>query len=928
MSGSTFGETARTAAEGPGLPLLGRDEELASLTALLDHVSAGGASLVVEGDPGIGKSALLDAFSDVAEVRGVQTLRTVGVPAERGMAFAGLHRLLRTYLARAGDLPEPQRDALAAAFGHSWAAATDLLLVALAALELLADEAAESPLLIIAEDVQWLDPDTVHVLGFIARRIELEPILLIAAARDRPALPSPIADLPRLSLGPLGQTESEQLVDRLAPSLPAALRARVIEASGGNPLALVEFARATSRGADLSPFAPLPMTERLMRAFSELLPALSPETRYLLLVMALDEGGSARVQFAAASSLAGRELSDDDALPAFDAGLLVLEGGPRFRHPSIRAAVESGATPSARRAAHNALALAYDQDPDRRLGHRGAAAIAPDDHLASELERAGLHAMDRGAPAVAAAAFERATELTTQQNVRGRLLVQAAEMELDIGRHELAYRLLIEAKALPLAPETQAHLSFIAEASSADIWSGPERVAAVADAARQLGVVAPALAPRAFLTAAIACWWGNPAQETRDLVITASRTLSFEADDPFLLGICAFADPCTEAAGVTAAISRIRLRDVTDPEALLHIGSAATAVWQFDQALPFLTAAVESLRARGRARLLAQALVYLSWAALHLTRETLAVEAADEAARLADDTGQRLWATAAELARATVAGERGDFDTANALAERAEAELLPRGAHSMLALVQFARGRGAVAHQSYSEGYEQLRRILDPADVAYHPFVGAWALSDLIESAASIDREQEARQYLGTLESLVAQTQASFLRATLSYAKPLLAPDGEAEELFQAAIGNGLSNWPCYRGRLLLNFGRWLRRQRRISESRAPLRAARENFDALAFQGLAEKARAELRASGETSRQRVPDARDVLSPQELQIAEMAAAGLSNREIGQQLFLSHRTVESHLYRIFRKLGLTSRVQLSAVSHRSPHTQATR
>jgi len=275
-----------------------------------------------------------------------------------------------------------------------------------------------------------------------------------------------------------------------------------------------------------------------------------------------------------------------------------------------------------------------------------------------------------------------------------------------------------------------------------------------------------------------------------------------------------------------------------------------------------------------------------------------------------------MWATSAELAKASLAGERGDFDTANALAERAEAHLLANGPHAMLALVQFARGRGAVAHQMYSDGYEQLRRTLSVTDIAYHPFFGAWGLSDLIESAVNVGRDDEAENYLVMLESLAAQAQTPFLRAMLAYAKPLVGADDEAENLFQAAISEGLTGWPCYRGRLLLNYGRWLRRQRRIGESRAPLRAARETFDALAFHGLAETARRELRASGEKSGQRIPDARESLSPQELQIAEMAAAGLSNRVIGQRLFLSHRTVESHLYRVYRKLGLTSRVQLSA------------
>ena len=915
MNPSAVTETTEGTGAAPASPLLGREQEFATLVGLLDDLGNGGSSLVIQGEPGIGKSALLDAFSEAAIARGVITARTAGVPAEQGMAFAGLHRLLRPYLARSSSLPAPQQNGLAAAFGHSWATATDLFLVALAALELLAEAAADSPLLILAEDAQWFDPGTLDALGFIARRLELEPVLFIATARDLPRLPGALDGIPRLELGPLDDSEAGQLVRLSAPSISSEVRARVVDASAGNPLALVEFSRAASRGADPSPLAPLPMTERLERAFSDLLPALPSETRDRLLVTALDEGGGVREQLAAAETLAGCELSDDDLRPAVEAGLVTLNGGPRFRHPLVRAAVQSGASPSARRAAQAALAVAYEQVPERRLQHRAAAADEPDGELASELERAGQRAIVRGAPAVAAATFERASELTTQPAIRGRLLVRAAEMELDLGHHELASRLLVEAKTLPLEPETQAHLAFILEASSADIWSGPDRVAAAADAACEIARVAPALAPRALVIAAVACWWGNPTQETRDRVVSAAKALPLEQGDPILLHVRAFADPAAEAAAVSSVIENVRPYDLADPEQLLHVGAAATAVWQFDLALPFLTAAVEGLRVLGRARLLAQGLVWQSWAAVHLAKETLAVEAADEAARLARDTGQPLWAAAAELAKATVAGERGDFDTANTLAQQAENELLPKGAHAMLALVQFARGRGAVAHQSYGDGYEQLRRTLDQSDVAYHPFVGAWALSDLIESAANLGRDEEAREYLAALESLVARSQASFLRATLSYAKPLLAVDGEAEGLFQAALSDGLSDWPCYRGRLLLSYGRWLRRQRRISESRAPLRAARENFDALAFQGLAEAARAELRASGETSRQRIPDARDVLSPQELQIAEMAAAGLSNREIGQKVFLSHRTVESHLYRIYRKLGLTSRVQLA-------------
>jgi ATP/maltotriose-dependent transcriptional regulator MalT len=292
----------------------------------------------------------------------------------------------------------------------------------------------------------------------------------------------------------------------------------------------------------------------------------------------------------------------------------------------------------------------------------------------------------------------------------------------------------------------------------------------------------------------------------------------------------------------------------------------------------------------------------------------LAASAAEEAVRLAPETGQQRWGLAATVALATVIGERGDLDAAETLAKEAEAVLLPMGTQPMLALVQFARGRGAVAHQLYDDGYVHLRRILDPSDVAYHPFVGGWALADLIEAAVHTGRPAEADGYLVQLESLAAKTSAPYLIATLGYARAIAADESHAEALYQAALSGELAKWPCFRGRLLLAYGRWLRRQRRVAESRAPIRTARESFDALGLDGLSETARRELRASGETSVRRPPDARKHLTTQELQIAEMAATGLSNREIGQKLYLSHRTVESHLYRIFPKLGITSRAQL--------------
>jgi ATP/maltotriose-dependent transcriptional regulator MalT len=398
-------------------------------------------------------------------------------------------------------------------------------------------------------------------------------------------------------------------------------------------------------------------------------------------------------------------------------------------------------------------------------------------------------------------------------------------------------------------------------------------------------------------------------------VAAAAERLSLAGNEPTLLAILALADPAQRGALVNDRMSRMT-PDAADPAGMFLLGSAATAVWAWDRSLAFLDVAIAGLRAQGRLGLLTQALVSQAWAAVHLSRKPLAVAAAEEASRLARETGQLRWAIAAQLAQATMAAEQGNHDAADALTRQAEAVLLPMGANPMLALVQFARGRGAVMQQRYAEGFEQLRRILDPADPVYHPFVGTWGLADLVEAALHTGNTDAATAYLSQLEELVAATSGPLLHAQAAYARPLVAGDPTAESLYQEALEHELANWPGYRNRMLLWYGSWLRRQRRAAESRAPLRAARDGFDALGLSHLAEQARRELRAAGESSRRRAPDAWDQLTPQELLIARLAADGLSNREIGQQLYISHRTVGVHLHRIFPKLGITSRSQLHA------------
>jgi ATP/maltotriose-dependent transcriptional regulator MalT len=360
-----------------------------------------------------------------------------------------------------------------------------------------------------------------------------------------------------------------------------------------------------------------------------------------------------------------------------------------------------------------------------------------------------------------------------------------------------------------------------------------------------------------------------------------------------------------------------------DPEAMHLLGAAALLVGAFDLAAGFLAASAEGLRAQGRLGHLARVLFLWATAAVHLADLDAAIPTADEARRLALETGEPLWAAGALAVQAMLAALHGEFEVAEALAAEAERLSRPIGASFVLAAIQLARGLAALGNGRHEEAYGHLRRVFDPTDPAAIHSVRFQAIRDLAEAAVHSGYRAEARELLAELELLGEQTPSPSLHVSLRLARPLLAEDADAEALFLAGLDADLHRWPFDRARLQLAYGTWLRRQRRIAESRAPLRAARQTFDALGLIPWGERARQELRASGERSHRQAPEARDQLTPQELQIAQMAAAGLSNREIGQRLYLSHRTVGSHLYRIFPKLGITARSGLrDALSGKVP------
>jgi DNA-binding CsgD family transcriptional regulator len=580
----------------------------------------------------------------------------------------------------------------------------------------------------------------------------------------------------------------------------------------------------------------------------------------------------------------------------------------------MRSAIHQAMSLTERLSAHAALAAVLDDDPDRRAWHRAAASVGPDERIAAELEAAAHRANRRGAQVVALAAFERAAELARDAERRGSRLLDAAVTAMILGRPRDCARLLEAVHDEELRPVDRPLAAWLRELYAEGAWSGASRVASfveIADRMRAAGDVERGI--QALRYVALRCWWSNPDAEARGAFCAVVKRFPELECDARLLYCLAMVDPVEHGAYVIERVSRgWRERPEYLGNDAHNFGIAAQAVGDFLHAERFLEIEIQQRRALGWLGQLGLSLVSQSWTKIQRGDWKQAGSMASEAVRLTEETQQPLWTAAAHLAGATIAAYRGDIPLALKLAAEGERELLPRGAGPMLALVNYPRGAAAMAAGHHDEAYEHLRRIFDPADSAFHTHLRSWVLVDLVEAAVQSGHEDDATRFVRDLEPIAAQSRSPLLLGALSFAHQVLSPDDAGFEASPAAI----VDFPFIRARLQLAHGLWLRRQSRPADARTPLRAARDAFDALGALPWGERARQELRASGETSRRRGYDLLDALSPQEFQIAQLAAAGLSNKEIGQQLFLSHRTVSSHLCKVFPKLGITARSHLSA------------
>lgn len=898
--------------------LLGRDAEVAAIQAVLDAgLAESGGCLAVRGEPGAGKTALLDVAAGRASLAGMTVLRITGIPSEGHLAFAGLQQLLQFLRDGVRQLPKAGQTSLRAAFEIDENGPPAFFGIALATLELLANAAAVAPLLLVVDDAQWLDRPTQDLLTFVARRVRSDPIVILLGVRDGEEDAFDAARLPELRLGPLDDDAAAALLDAHSPGLSQALRRRLLAAAEGNPLALVELPKST--GQDLDAPAGPPgrrrLTARLERAFAARLPELSDAARAVLLAASANDSADLSEALRAATILTGEVVTVEAVDSASDARLVHVAGAQlRFRHPLVGSAVYQSGSTAERLAAHAALATVLADQPDRRAWHRAAAAIGPDDEAAADLDAVAGRARRRGAVVIAVDALRRAAALTVDARKRADRLLRAAELAAELGQVGSAVQLAQRAGAFAFGEAERCRVLLIEEMTEPGTFEDDARIELLAEAgdqARQVGE--RDLAMSLLWQAASRCWWGGAAPGTRRTVADAAVRMGLADDDPRLLAV--FAYVAQEDRG-RATIDRLRRATVDrhDIAALRRVAGGAMVLGEFPLAAARFTEAATELRRQGRLGLLARTLVSGCWPQVYLGRWDSVQTSTEEGARLAAETGQDMWVMGDAGNRAILAAMRGEHDLAEATAIAHQEVALRAGVRVQYALAQQIRGIAALTAGRHGEAYDLLRLMFLPGEQAFHYGVRCWAVGDLAEAAAHTGQRAEARALVAGLEPLAARLPSPFFQLGMRYARALLADD-EAEVQFGRALAADLGEWQVDHARLLLAYGSWLRRHRRNAESREPLRRAIGIFDRLGAVPWGQRAREELRATGEVRGSRTVWARERLSPQELRIAELAAEGLTNREIGRHLYLSHRTVGAHLYRVFPKLGVASRSQLS-------------
>jgi DNA-binding CsgD family transcriptional regulator len=903
----------------PGQFLRGRRREREALDRLLAGVRVGHSGvLVLRGESGVGKTALLEYL--VGRATGFRIVRAAGAEFEMELAFAGLHQVCAPMLDGLAGLPDQQRDALATAFGLSGGDAPDRFLVGLAGLGLLSEAAEQRPLLCVIDDGQWLDRASAEALAFVARRLLAESIALVFAVRE-PSESEELAGLPELLVGGLSDVDARAMLDSVIRGrMDARVRDRIVAEARGNPLALLELPRGLTP-AELAGGVGLPDTmplaSRIERSFVRQIRSLPGETQRLLLVGAAEPLGDVTLLWRAAERLG---TAPDAASPAVTAGLMELGVRARFRHPLVRSAVCRAAPVAERQAVHRALADATDAetDPDRRAWHRAQGAVGPDEAVARELERCAARAQGRGGVAAGAAFLARAAELTPDPTGRAARALAAAQAKLDAAAPDAAFELLATAEIGPLDPLQRGRLERLRAELAFAKTRGSDAPPLLLEAAKRLEPLDAELARETYLDAFGAAIFAGRESLGGGVVGVAEAARAAPPGprpprpiDLLLDGLVArFSAPyVTSVRPLKKALEAYGATDDSggDMRGLWLACRVAPDVWDDELWHELATRAVRLARDAGQLSVLPIALTYRAGVHVHAGEFDAAAGLIAEADAITEATGSApLWYTSLVLA-----AWRGQEDRALELIQLGFNDATVRGegraitlAHYVTAVLYDGLGR-------YGDALAAAQRACAYEDLGLF----GWALIELIEAAARSDNREVASDALLRLDERTRAAGTDWALGIQARSRALVSDGDAPDALYREAIERlGRTRIAIHLARAQLLYGEWLRRENRRVDAREQLRHAHETFSRTGAEAFAERARRELLATGETVRKRTVETLDELTTQEAQVARLAAQGRTNPEIAALLFISPRTVEYHLHKVFPKLGISSRREL--------------
>ncbi|WP_431900429.1 ATP-binding protein [Nonomuraea sp. bgisy101] len=909
--------------EGAPVELINRFSERELLTGFLAAVRAGeGRALVLSGDAGLGKTALLDDMA--ANALGLRVLRVSGMQSEMELAFAGLHQLCGPLLDRVEALPTPQQLALQTAFGLAEGPPPARFMVGMAVLSLLSEASREQPLLCVVDDMHWLDRASAQALGFVARRLGADPIGIVFGARTPT---DEVAGVRELRLGGLADQHAHELLSfALTGPLDTRVRDQIVAETRGNPLALLELPRTMSREELAGGFGfpgTAPLTGRIEDSFARQLDALPDDTRLLICLASAEPSGEAKLIWRAASLLG---ISHVAARPATEVGLADFGQRISFRHPLLRRAAYQSATAEQRRAVHRALAESTDPDtdPDRRAWHRAQATDGTDEEAAADLERSASRAHARGGPNAAAAFLEQAAALTVDPARRADHA--AAHAHMSAGSYDRVLELLAIVRAEPLTELQSARADLLRGNVAFASGLGSDGPPLLLKAAKQLEPLDLDLARETYLNAWMAAMFAGDLAVGGSLadVSRAARGLPVSAQpDEAELVLDALARIIVDGPAAAALVLRRAVSAIVDasltPEQVLRWGwfahAAAVGNWDFTNWRFLLEREVKVLRTAGAFDLLPIVLAALGTVTTWSGEFAASTAMFAEAETICEVTG----APADAIGPTMLACLRGDEEKAVPLIHSmiAAAEVTGQGMS-----VTYANWVAAVLYNSLGRYSEALAAAVASSESSSDLFIALWSLPELVEAATRTGDIPAAEAALARLAESTTAGGTDVGLGLEARSRALLSSGDVAERLYLEAIDRlGRTPLRPELGRAHLLYGEWLRRDNRRVDARHQLKTAHEMFVDLGMRAFAERARRELLATGERVRQSAAESENTLTAQETLIVQLASDGLTNPEIGAQMFLSARTVEWHLRKVFGKLGITSRRQLAAALHQN-------